>query len=241
MNDPQLLNYLLGDGPEPQASTLQAFNEVELPPGLSEKTLNAVRLERTRLEAAPQNRWSRRWVPAALAVAAALMLVISLPKGETSLQGNLENMTAKGLEQSAPKVHLKLARVEDGEAVRHRTDHAYRAGEALLFRVQSDSAGWVTLLNVQEDRLSAVLQAPIQSGNNDLALSDGAIAQWQFDESDRSGFFAIVASENALSEDALVVQLQNTVVAQPLQPQSLCLAAQSLGWQCDAIEVMVTE
>ena len=150
-------------------------------------------------------------------------------------------MTAKGLEQSAPKIHLKLARVENGEAVRHRTDHAYRAGEALLFRVQSDSSGWVTLLKAQEDKVSAVLQAPIQSGDNDLALPDGAIAQWQFDEHDRSGFFAIVSSENAVEEDILVSQLQTTLATEPLHPQSLCLSAQSLGWQCDAIEVMVTE
>ena len=241
MRDPQLLDYLLGDEPMADLDTLVEFNEEELPQGLAERTLNRVALERTQLTPVSQNRFWHRGIPAILAVAASLILVFSLPKSDTNLQGNLENMTAKGLEQSAPKVHLKLARLENGEAVRHRTDHAYSAGEALLFRVQSNAAGWVTLLNVQEGRLSPILQSPIESGNNDLALSNGEIAQWLFDSTDRSGFFAVISSETAVPSETLVQQFQDASADPLLKSESFCLSARALGWQCDAIEVMVTE
>ena len=240
MNDPQLLAYLLDEGPAPEETELANFIEEPLPPGLAERTLNAVALERTRFNAAPQQKWHRKIGFVGLSLAAAALLVTSMPS-DSPVSGNLENMTAKGLEQSAPKIHLKLARIEEGQATRHRTDRPYSVGEALVFRVQSDSEGWVTLLNIQGDQIQPILQAPLGIGENDLAMENGDIARWEFDTTDRSGFFAVISSETSLQEAGIAEQLISSLSNQPLQPQPLCLAAQSLGWQCDAIEVMVTE
>lgn len=241
MSEPALLDYLLNNGPLPDESELTAFNEVDLPDGLAVKTLNLVDLERTRAQAVPQQRTWGRGLSVGLALAASLLLVFAMPEETSTPQGNLENMTAKGLEESAPKVHLKLARMENGAAVRHRTDRAYSAGESLLFRVQSDSSGWVTLLNVQGSQISAILQSPIQGGDNDLLLPTGEIAQWSFDNTDRSGFFAVVSTITEVSSDGLVQQLKDSTAGEAVQAEALCLTARALGWQCDAIEVMVTE
>ena len=241
MSDPQLLDYLLGEGPEPRPGQLADFTEEALPDGLEERTLNRVAVERTRLSPAVQQQtWRRAWA-VGLAIAASLVIALTVPESTETPQGNLENMTAKGLEQSAPMVHLKLARVESGEAVRHRSDRAYRAGESLLFRVQSNSSGWITLLNAQGDRLSAVLQTQVEVGDNDLVLPNGEIAQWQFDSTDQSGFFAVISSESPLPSETLVQQLRTAADERPFQVRSFCLTAQALGWQCDAIEVMVTQ
>ena len=64
--------------------------------------------------------WHRKIGFVGLSLAAAALLVTSMPS-DSPVSGNLENMTAKGLEQSAPKIHLKLARIEEGQATRHRT------------------------------------------------------------------------------------------------------------------------
>jgi len=110
-----------------------------------------------------------------------------------------------------------------------------------VFRVQSNAQGWVTLLNVQDGQIRRVIDAPIRAGENDLAMPNGDIAQWSFDPKDQSGFFAIVSSIENLPVEAIENSLVQSMGASPFNTRTLCLAAQALGWQCDAIEVMVSE
>ena len=50
MSEAPLLDYLLGDGPEPNEELLAEFTEMDLPEGLASRTLNAVAVERTRIK-----------------------------------------------------------------------------------------------------------------------------------------------------------------------------------------------
>jgi hypothetical protein len=239
MSDQRLLDYLLEDGPHPGEALMAEFFEEEVPEALAESTLNKVALLRTRPEVSPQSGW--RWaVPGAtlLAMAAALFLVV-LPTSEVDPKGNIEGMTAKGEAQSAPKVSLKLAVVREGVASRHRADEGYSAGDELLFRVQSDSEGLAYLLHATEGEIQVLLESPLVPGESDLALADGQHARWVFDQDDRSSLFAVLSSSVPLNPESLRVGLLEALGTSPMDSEGLCLAAQSIGCQCDAIEVMV--
>ena len=148
-------------------------------------------------------------------------------------------MVAKGEAQTAPIVRLKLAAIRDGQASRHRTDSAYAVGDELSFRVKSNAEGLAYLIHLTGSAVDVLLETPLLPGENDLALADGQHARWVFDETDSNSLFAVLSSREPLAPESLKSGLEDALGEGPTDPQSLCLAAQSLGCQCDAIEVMV--
>jgi anti-sigma-K factor RskA len=246
MSQTSLHAYLLEDGPPVEASLLAGFLEEDVPESLAEATLNKVALLRTQPEEAVQNlsRWKSRtlWAQATtgLAIAAALLLAI-LPNSSTERQGDPDHMVAKGEKESAPRVSLKIAAIRDGVTRRHSTTNAYQPGDALVFRVQSDKAGFASLVHAENQQIEVLLVAPLLPGENDLGLPNGQHARWSFDESDADSLFAVISSTTPLDEDALQAGLADFLGENPLNKNNLCLAAQSIGCQCDAIEVMVLQ
>lgn len=246
MSQSPLNAYLLGDGPPVSSVELGLFLEADVPEALAEATLNRVALLRTQPEEAAQNlsRWTARslWTRGALglAMAAALLLTV-LPNSDTATQGNPDHMMAKGERQSPPTVSLKIAAIQNGVATRHRTDRAYQSGDALAFRVQADKAGFASLVRVENNHIEVLLEAPLVPGESDLGLPNGQHARWSFDDSDTDSLFAIISSTEPMEADVLQAGLAEFLGESPITPSNLCLAAQSLGCQCDAIEVMVLQ
>ena len=85
-----LLSYLLEDGPHPGDSALAELAEAELPPGLAQRTLNAVELERTRFDATTQKQgsWFSKLGIGLMAAAAAIVLVVRLPDPASPIQAD---------------------------------------------------------------------------------------------------------------------------------------------------------
>ena len=247
MNQAVLLDYLLEDGPPPPAAVLAELLEEKVPEDLAQQTLNLVAIERTRPPVAEQ-RWRKNiWKSGLLVSLAAGMLLVIQYKGAndpltpTSEQTNpLEGMQAKGEEQSAPKVSLKISANQNGNWARHRADANYGPGDALAFRVQSDAAGIVYLIRADNNDVQVLLETEIQAGEADLALQNGKLAQWKFESEDQRAVFAIVSTIEKIDEQQLQTQLGENLGVTP-SAATFCLAAESLGCQCDAIEVMVSE
>ena len=248
MNEAELLDYLLDDGPPPPAAALADLLEEEVPKDLAEKTLNRVALERTRPQVARQV-WKKSFWKSGLLVtlAAGLLLIVQTNEEvnpvtpSTNDTHPLEGMRAKGEEQTAPKVSLKISANHNGAWTRHRTDAHYEPGDALAFRVQSDAAGSIYLIRVDEVGVQVLLESETQAGEVDLALSNGKLAQWKFETKDRSAIFAVVSTKEKIDEQQLQTQLGENLGATTPNASSVCLAAETLGCQCDAIEVMVSE
>ncbi len=246
MSQTSLHAYLLEDGPAVEPSLLTEFLEDDVPDSLAEATLNKVALLRTQPEEATQNlsRWKSRtfWAQATtgLAIAAALLLAI-LPNSSADLQGDPDHMVAKGEKESPPTVSLKIAAIRDGLASRHSTTNTYQSGDALAFRVQADKAGFASLVRVENQQIEVLLVAPLLPGESDLGLPNGQHARWSFDESDADSHFAVISSTTPLDEDVLQAGLADFLGESPINKNNLCLAAQSIGCQCDAIEVMVLQ
>ena len=248
MNQAELLDYLLEDGPPPPAAVLADLFEEDVPEELAQRTLNLVAIERTRPPVAQQNWKNRIWKSGLLVtLAAGLLLVIQTkedtsPLDSTSNQVNpLEGMQAKGEEQSAPKVSLKISANQNGNWARHRTDANYGPGDALAFRVQSDAAGSAYLIRADQSSIQVVLETEIRAGEADLALPNGQLAQWKFESKDRSAVFAVVSTTEKIDPQQLQTQIGENLGVFPPTASAFCLAAESLGCQCDAIEVMVSE
>jgi len=244
--DQQLLDYLLKEGPAPEADVLAGFLEEEVSAELEESTLMRVQLARNEealqlADPVPANRSVWRWTASggALLAMAAVLFITVFPSPEADTVGNLEGMIAKGEANTAPVVKLKLAAIRDGQASRHRTDTTYATGDELSFRVQSNAEGLAYLLHLSGGSIEVLLETPVLPGENDLALADGQHARWVFDQNDSDSLFAVLSSQEALAPEDLLSGLEDALGERPVDPQSLCLAAQSLGCQCDAIEVMV--
>jgi negative regulator of sigma E activity len=124
MSQQSLLDFLLEDGPGVEDTLLASFLEEDVPDALAEKTLNRVALLRTQPEEAPQDlsKWKthRTWAKASvfLAMAAAVLLAV-FPPSSGELQGDFDHMTAKGEQDGAPTVTLKIAAIQNGVASRH--------------------------------------------------------------------------------------------------------------------------
>jgi hypothetical protein len=246
MSQSSLYAYLLEDGPAVEPALLAEFLDEDVPNSLAEATLNKVALLRTQPEEATQNlsRWKSRtfWTQTTmgLAIAAALLLAF-LPNSSTDLLGNPDHMVAKGEKEGPPSVSLKIAAIRDGLASRHSTTNAYQSGDELAFRVQADKAGFASLVRVENQQIEVLLVAPLLAGESDLGLPDGQHARWSFDETDANSLFAVISSTSPLEERALQTGLADFLGESPVNKNNLCLAAQSIGCQCDAIEVMVLQ
>jgi hypothetical protein len=246
MSQQSLLDFLLEDGPGVEDTLLASFLEEDVPDALAEKTLNRVALLRTQPEEAPQDlsKWKthRTWAKASvfLAMAAAVLLAV-FPPSSGELQGDFDHMTAKGEQDGAPTVTLKIAAIQNGVASRHRTDETYTSKDEIAFRVQSNKDGFVYLLHVVDKNIDVLLEAPLVAGESDLGMPNGQHARWSFDESDTNSLFAVLSSNEPLQSTDLQDGLSAFLTEIPVNKDTLCLAAQSLGCQCDAIEVMVLQ
>jgi hypothetical protein len=246
MSQQSLLDFLLEDGPAVEDALLANILEEDVPDALAKKTLNRVALLRTQPEEAPQDlsKWKthRTWAKASvfLAMAAAVLLAV-FPPSSGEFQGDLNHMTAKGEQDGAPTITLKIAAIQKGVASRHRTDEAYTSNDEIAFRVQSNKDGFVYLLHVVDKTIDVLLEAPLVAGESDLGMPDGQHARWSFDESDTNSLFAVLSSNEPLQSTDLQDGLSAFLTETPVNKDTLCLAAQSLGCQCDAIEVMVLQ
>lgn len=246
MSQESLLNFLLDDGPAVEDAILANLLEEDVPDALATQTLNRVALLRTEHEPVPQDssNWTSRgtWAKASifLAMAAAVLLAV-FPPSSGELQGNFEHMTAKGEQDGAPTISLKIAAIQNGVASRHRADEAYAPNDEIAFRVQSDKDGFVYLLHVVNQNIDVLLEAPLVAGESDLGMPNGQHARWSFDESDTNSLFAVLSSNEPLQSTDLQDGLSAFLTESPVNKDTLCLAAQSLGCQCDAIEVMVLQ
>jgi hypothetical protein len=251
MSQSPLTAYLLDDGPPVSPEELALFLEADVPEALAVATLNKVALLRTQPEAAAQDpaRWVARgiwargvWAGGALGLAmAAALLFAVLPNSASTPQGDPSHMMAKGEQVGPPTVSLKIAAIQNGLATRHRTDRAYQPGDALAFRVQADKSGFASLVHVENNHIEVLLEAPLVPGESDLGLPNGQHARWSFDDSDTDSLFAIISSTEPMEADVLQAGLAEFLGENPITQSNFCLAAQSLGCQCDAIEVMVLQ
>lgn len=235
MNDP-VQDWLLGIGPHPGDEAMDEFASVELPPGLAEKTLAAV-AEVRESDPKPANtpgRWARL-VVAGLAVAAATLLVVRTAP-ET---GDVSSMTARGLDETTPEVALKMAAERDGKVDRFRDDTTYRAGDALYFRYQMGSDGWVHLVHASPDGVKVITQSGASRGEDDLKVSGHQVV-WRLEEGDPSAVFALVSTREDIDADRLARELEDRLQSgQTVEPDDLCQAAAETGRRCDAVYVEV--
>lgn len=229
-------DWLLGLGPHPGDEAMDEFAGVDLPPGLAERTLSAVDAARE-IEPAPANK-PRRWIPlvvAGLAVAAATLLVVRAAP-ET---GDVSSMTARGLDETTPEVALKMAAERDGKVGRFRDDMTYRAGDALYFRYQMGSDGWVHLVHASPDGVEVLSQSGVTRGEDDLTVQGHQVV-WRLEEGDPSAVFALVSTRDDVDAKQLAGELEDRLQpGQTVDPADLCQAAAETGRRCDAVYVEV--
>ncbi|MCP4810655.1 MAG: hypothetical protein GY913_18430 [Proteobacteria bacterium] len=235
MND-AVQDWLLGLGPHPGDEAMDEFAGVELPAGLADSTLAAVRASRQSepLAANRPSRW-KAFVVAGLAVAAATLLVVRAAP-ET---GDVSSMTARGLDETTPEVALKMAAERDGKVDRFRDDMTYRAGDALYFRYQMASDGWVHLVHAGPTGVEVLSQSGVSRGEDDLTVSGHQVV-WRLEEGDPSAVFALVSTREDIDAATLARELEDRLQAgQTVEPDDLCQAAAETGRRCDAVFVEV--
>lgn len=171
------------------------------------------------------------WAGAALAAAAALTLFVPAPERA----GDLDGMTVKGGEGSAPLVALKVAVDRQGTVQRLDRDVAYLPGDVLYFRYLAYGPGRVTLVAVQDDTVQVLAHQPVAAGEGDLRRDDG-LAAWEVEPADGGTTFALLGTGADVSEDRLRQVLERRL----LDTGEVCAAAAALGATCDARELQVS-
>ncbi|MCB9746159.1 MAG: hypothetical protein H6739_07255 [Alphaproteobacteria bacterium] len=234
--------WLLGVGPDPGPEARSELEEAAPPPELLAQTLAAVEVERAAERAAveapaPANTRPRRaWLIAGLAAAAAVVAVIRAPDPV----GDPDQMVARGLEESAPVVALKVATRHAGRLERLREGAAYAPGDQLYFRYQLGTDGWVHLVTATDGRVEVLVQRAMPAGEADL-LEDGQPLAWTIEPGDPSAAFALISTSGPLPGAALSEALQTGLGAgQTEGAEGLCEAARRAGFGCDAIWLEVT-
>jgi len=233
--------WLLGLGDDPGPEARAEALAVDLPPGLAEATLAAVRADSERSGAAPKGgapagalvtlRPRRRWLAAASAAAAiaagALLSLDVAPR-----VGDPDVMVARGQAPGGPEVHLKAALRRGGAPpARFSPDDPPRAGDLLYFRYQVAGEGWLYLLRQPEGGPPELLhREAVSAGERDLRRGGEPLA-WSVDAGDPAAEFALVTAAEDHPDPA------GALAGRPGAAGDLCGAAAALGWRCDALSL----
>ena len=185
MNTHPTTAWLLGDGPDPGEEARAAFTEAELPPGLADRTLEAVATLRAtnatpmrpRLELHRGGRVRRLLFGsvAALAVAAGLLLI--LPTGQQP--GDIDAMVPRGQGFDLPGLDLRMA-VRQGDVVdRLRADRAYQHGDIFYFRYEAGAEGWIHLVHASDTGIEILDSREVAAGSADLTRGSETVSHYR--------------------------------------------------------------
>lgn len=242
-HDP-LIDWLLDDGPEPDADTLRDFREAPVPPELAERTLAAGLALMAQTPPAGRGLRLLRGGPrralvavgGLLAAAAAVMFTLPAPPQ----QGNVDGMTQRGLGVDLPTLDLRMAVRSQGGVDRLRADRSYGSGDVFYFRYEASADGWLHLLHATDSGIQVLESVAVTPGNADLARGGEPLA-WTVDDSDPDrAVFALVRTALPVEATELADALQGALGSEPpTDPGSLCQAASALALSCDAQAVRV--
>jgi hypothetical protein len=242
--------------------------QIQPPPELVSQVLGEV-LEEMESDVTPETLGSARrtWIYPALAVAAALLLVVSIPDegpagplgtpdGRTAemtpstesalshgVEGNLDGMSQKGAGVIAPVVAFAMSvRTEDESPVRLDRLRLHLPGEELYFRGRVDVASEVALVRLDSESVTAVHRQEMQPVGADLTLSNGQLMAWQIDDGETSAVYALLAQPLTLDDrEDLWNEVEDRLegVYDPQSPGAVCAALLGLPIGCEAQLVQV--
>lgn len=197
------------------------------PPQLRDQTLALVMDEL----APPRRR--RPWLRVlAGGLAAAAALVVLLPR--RSAPPPPSELVERGVGERLPETALKIAVQTRSGLERLRTDRSYGPGDTLRFRASLDQPATVGLVRATGDdaELIAVWQLP--AGEHELSADEGALA-WRIEPGETTATFALLAGP----PDRDPAALDELAPRATESAGTLCAAARSSGWACDAHVVEV--
>ncbi len=249
---------------------LSDLPEISPPPELASRVLGEV-LQEMAADASPEDLDSPRpvWLYPALAVAAAVLVVVSLPEdgpgaptgeqgalplagdgsssdvGSSSLEaeGDLAGMSQKGAGVDAPIVDLAMS-VRSGEQppTRLSRGHLHQPGDVLYFRGRLPVDSWVTLVRVDARSIDPFHEQQMSQGEADLSLSEGRPVGWQVEEGESTAVYALLAQPRS-SEVSRVpwseVEARLQGVYDRENPGAVCAALLGLPIGCEAQLVQV--
>jgi hypothetical protein len=196
---------------------------------LISRTLAAIEAEP--IDLATRRPRHRQWGPVlALAAAAALLLVAVLPDEQPTDPALL---TEKGDGVRLPSLGLKVAVARAGGLDRHRAGVPCAPGDALYFRVASDTPTTASLIRIVDDEAALIHQQPLSGGEEDLRLGERPLA-WTIEPGEQSADFVLLAGEPLPAgavDDALASD----------DGEVCAVLSASLDVSCQQIYVEVTE
>lgn len=165
-------------------------------------------------------------------LAAAVAVVFLLPR--SAAPPPTSELVERGAGERLPETALKIAVQTRSGLERLRTDRRYAPGDTLLFRAALDQPATVGLLRDSGDgaELLAVWQLP--AGEHELTAGEGALA-WRIEPGETTATYALLAGP-ADRDPAALEELAPRATA---SSGTLCGAARSSGWACDAHVVEV--
>jgi len=226
MTDPNLLEWIMDDKAEASEHPSK-IAEISPSQALIDRTLSLVDAE---WEASSRRNW--RYTGVGIALAAGLMLAVSLPSNETS-HSPIEHMTPKGLASTAPEIGLKMAVSSQGQLARVAQGARYQDGDQLFFRISSTQAGWVYLVHESEKQAQLLTAQQVPAGETDLGGTTNVLS-WTIERGDPAATFIIIGSLEPIETNTLLDALQDTSdPGNTPNGQRACTMARSMGWSCD--------
>jgi hypothetical protein len=211
--------------------------------------------------------WGRRrsWAYPGLALAAAALLMVTMPSenlpgpGSTETisevsapsgtqgptaepeKGDLDGMVPKGAGLVIPSVELMMSVRSQGEETRLDRTRAYGTGDELYFMAWVDAPADLALVRVDTGSVELVHTQQLSQGRALLSLAEQPLA-WRLESGESSAIFALLAQSPGLESEALswemvVGQLEGTYDLE--HADGVCSALLGLDLRCSAQAVRV--
>ena len=213
--------------------------ELPPPPALTERVLRLVEGQAAMPPAVvpppPTPRaLSQRWFIAGiagLAVAALALLVVTSPIVSTAPVGDPANFVYRGHDGPSTGVGLRMV-VDHGDGIRRfERGQRYRAGQALLFRYDSEPGAWLQLIRVDDTGATLLHTQRATAASGDLE-TDGLPFGYVLESGERAAVYALLRVESPQDAQSLAEALS----VMP-DPGHVCAAAFEVNARCVAEHV----